>query len=33
LPYTKKDVSGLIKDFAIRITTSIRHSNLIQSKM
>jgi len=33
LPYTKKDVCGLIKDFAIRRTTSIRNSNLFQAKM
>ncbi len=33
LPYTKKDVSGFIKDFAIKITTSIRIRDFLSAKM
>jgi hypothetical protein len=33
LPFTKENVSGFLSYLAVTITTSIRHSNLFQSKM
>ena len=33
LPFTKENVSGFLSYLAVKITNSIRHSNLFQSKM